>query len=252
MLYDLNEPFLGGNKEHDLDQEDIDKIIADKIREGFISKVYGIIAYQILLTSLIVYLGFVSTWFQENILNSKLIFGLNIVITITCLFLPMFSAKLLQKIPTNYIILTIFTLSFSCIVSMQTNKYTGKSVMSALLLTFATVVTLTYYAWNTKKDFTVHSGTMLVCLVLLILSSFIFLIVRIPLSNLLVMYGSLVLFCIYLIYDTQMLIGSRGKKFTEDDYILAAITLYLDVIVLFLQILKIFGENKTNNIKEEV
>jgi FtsH-binding integral membrane protein len=137
---------------------------------------------------------------------------------------------------------------------MQTNKYTAKSVMSALLLTLATVLTLTYYAWNTKKDFTVHSGTMLVCLVLLIFSSLIFLIVRIPLSNLVVMYGSLVLFCIYLIYDTQMLIGSRGKKFTEDDYILAAISLYLDIIVLFFQILKIFGENKNknNNIKEEV
>ena len=135
---------------------------------------------------------------------------------------------------------------------MQVNKYTAKSVMSALLLTFATVVTLTYYAWNTKKDFTVHNGTLLVCLVLLIFSSFIFMIVRIPLSNLLIMYGSLVLFCIYLIYDTQMLIGSRGKKFTEDDYILAAITLYLDIIVLFLQILKIFGENKNNNIKEKV
>ena len=196
MLYDLNEPFLGESKSKDLDEEDINKIIAEKIREGFISKVYGIIAYQILLTSLIVYLGFASSWFQEVILNSKLIFGLNIVITITCLFLPLFSEKLLQKIPTNYIILTVFTLSFSCIVSMQTNKYTVKSVMSALLLTFVTVITLTYYAWNTKKDFTVHSGTLLVCLVLLIFSSLIFLIIRIPLSNLLVMYGSLVLFCI--------------------------------------------------------
>ena len=137
---------------------------------------------------------------------------------------------------------------------MEAIKYTPKSVMSALFLTLATVLTLTYYAWNTKTDFTVHSGTLLVCLVLLIFSSFIFLFVKIPLSNLLVMYGALVLFCIYLIYDTQLLIGKRGKKFSEDDYILAAISLYLDIIVLFLQILKIFGEKKNtnNNNKEEV
>ena len=135
---------------------------------------------------------------------------------------------------------------------METNKYTIKSVMSALFLTLATVLTLTFYAWKTKTDFTVHSGTLLVCLVLLIFSSFIFMVVRIPFSNLLIMYGSLVLCCIYLIYDTQLLIGRRGKKFSEDDYILAAITLYLDIIVLFLQILKIFGDKKSSANKEEV
>ena len=252
MLYDLNEPFLSHNKDNELDDEEIEKIIAQKVREGFITKVYGIIAYQILVTSLIVYLGFVNTWFQEVILKSKFFLGLNIVITITCLFLPMFSAKLLQKMPSNYIILTLFTISFSCIISMETNKYTIKSVMSALFLTLATVLTLTFYAWKTKTDFTVHSGTLLVCLVLLIFSSFIFMVVRIPFSNLLVMYGSLVLCCIYLIYDTQLLIGRRGKKFSEDDYILAAITLYLDIIVLFLQILKIFGDKKSSANKEEV
>ncbi len=251
MLYDLNEPFLSHNKDNELDDEEIDKIIAEKMRQGFITKVYGIISYQILVTSIIIYLGFVSTWFQEVILKSKFFLGLNIVVTITCLFLPMFSAKLLQKMPSNYIILTLFTISFSCIISMETNKYTAKSVMSALFLTFVTAITLTYYAWKTKTDFTVHSGTLLVCLVLLICSSLIFLVVRIPFSNLLIMYGSLVLCCIYLIYDTQLLIGKRGKKFSEDDYILAAITLYLDIIVLFLQILKIFGEKKSNA-KEEV
>ena len=252
MLYDLNEPFLSHNKDNELDDEEIEKIIAQKVREGFITKVYGIIAYQILVTSLIVYLGIVNTWFQEVILKSKFFLGLNIVITITCLFLPMFSAKLLQKMPSNYIILTLFTISFSCIISMETNKYTIKSVMSALFLTLATVLTLTFYAWKTKTDFTVHSGTLLVCLVLLIFSSFIFMVVRIPFSNLLIMYGSLVLCCIYLIYDTQLLIGRRGKKFSEDDYILAAITLYLDIIVLFLQILKIFGDKKSSANKEEV
>ena len=252
MLYDLNEPFLSHNKDNELDDEQVEKRIAEKLREGFITKVYGIIAYQILVTSLIVYLGLVNTWFQEVILKSKFFLGLNIIITITCLFLPMFSPKLLQKMPSNYIILTAFTISFSCIITMETSKYTVKSVMSALFLTLATVLTLSYYAWKTKTDFTVHSGTLLVCLVLLIFSSLIFMVVKIPFSNLIIMYGSLVLCSIYLIYDTQLLIGRRGKQFSEDDYILAAFTLYLDIIVLFLQILKIFGDKKSSASKEEV
>ena len=38
------------------------------------------------------------------------------------------------------------------------------------------------------------------------------------------------IFCIYLIYDVQLVIGDRGRKFSEDDYILAAVNIYLDIV----------------------
>jgi FtsH-binding integral membrane protein len=49
------------------------------------------------------------------------------------------------------------------------------------------------------------------------------------------------LFSIYIIYDTQLIAGSGKYKFTLDDAYLAAIMLYLDIVNLFLFILRILG-----------
>ena len=49
------------------------------------------------------------------------------------------------------------------------------------------------------------------------------------------------------VYDTQLIVGGSHRKiqFSEDDYVLASIILYLDVINLFLFILDLLpGRNK--------
>ena len=38
-------------------------------------------------------------------------------------------------------------------------------------------------------------------------------------------------------------------KFSEDDYILASIVIYVDIIILFLKLLDIFGKDKDNEEK---
>lgn len=44
----------------------------------------------------------------------------------------------------------------------------------------------------------------------------------------------------YLIFDTQLMVGGRHKfAITPEEYIFAALTLYVDVIMLFLYILEI-------------
>mmetsp|Transcript_22799 Transcript_22799/g.35104 ORF Transcript_22799/g.35104 Transcript_22799/m.35104 type:complete len:90 (+) Transcript_22799:492-761(+) len=52
------------------------------------------------------------------------------------------------------------------------------------------------------------------------------------------------LFSFYLMYDIQMIMGGEKKEysFDEDSYILAAVTLYLDIINMFLYILRILSE----------
>jgi len=45
-----------------------------------------------------------------------------------------------------------------------------------------------------------------------------------------------------------MIIGGKHKhKFSVDDYAMAAITLYLDIIQLFLKLLQILGQPKKKN-----
>ena len=57
-------------------------------------------------------------------------------------------------------------------------------------------------------------------------------------------YASLgaLIFCFYLIFDTQLMIGGKHKySISPEEYIVAALNLYLDIINLFLYILMIVG-----------
>ena len=48
----------------------------------------------------------------------------------------------------------------------------------------------------------------------------------------------------YLIIDTQLIMGGRNKELTLDNYVLGAVMLYIDIVQLFLQLLRILGERR--------
>ncbi len=51
-------------------------------------------------------------------------------------------------------------------------------------------------------------------------------------------------YSIYLIIDTQLIIGGRNQELSLDNYILGAAMLYIDIIQLFLQILRLLGDRR--------
>ena len=242
MEDDVNEPFLHykDNEAH----EDDDIEIAHNIRKGFIVKVYGIIIFQLIITSIVVFLALKINSFKLFIINHFWLNYLSLFISLACVLCPICFQGIYKKVPTNYIILFVFTLSESWVVAYQTCLYTPRSVMIALIMTIITVLTLTIYAWTTKKDFTILGGTLFVSLVLLIFISFILLLFPVRIGYLIYLVISLILFSIYLIYDTQLVIGGRRYSFSEDDYILAAMNIYLDIIILFLKILALTGKKE--------
>jgi FtsH-binding integral membrane protein len=244
MYAEANEPLLKDEQDKEMNDFELEASIKEKIREGFISKVYGIIAYQVVITSIVIYFSLVSPWFRNLLLKSFTLYITNIFLTFFLLLLPLCYRDSYRIVPLNYIILTIFTISYSCLIAMEVCLYSFTSIMVALFLTFVTVISLTIYAWKTEKDFTIYGGTLFVSLILLLFASLILIFIDIPLLNVIYTYISLIIFCIYLIYDTQLLIGSGRYKFTEDDYILAAISIYLDIIILFLKILSIVGKKE--------
>ena len=91
-----------------------------------------------------------------------------LIVSLICVLLPICCQGIYQSVPINYIVLTIFTLSYSWDVAAITCTFTFKSVMIALLLTFITVVALSIYAMKAKEDFTIVGGTLFVCMILLI------------------------------------------------------------------------------------
>ena len=57
-------------------------------------------------------------------------------------------------------------------------------------------------------------------------------------------YGSIgaLIFSLYIVYDTQLMMGGKHKyALSPEEYIFAALNIYLDVVQLFMYILMIVG-----------
>jgi hypothetical protein len=45
----------------------------------------------------------------------------------------------------------------------------------------------------------------------------------------------------YLVYDTQLLVGGKRYELSEEEYVFGALSIYIDVIQIFLFLLQLFG-----------
>lgn len=160
-------------------------------------------------------------------------FGLMIISEIIILCLPFG-----RRSPYSYIFLSIFTLGFSYMVSFvcslvasQQGKFT---VLLAAIMTLGIVVAATIYAMVTKTDFTIKWGLTTVVLVGLIFCLLLTFFYNGPFLHTFCCSLGILLFGIYLIIDTQMIMGGKRMKFTIDNYVAAAMLLYLDIIQIFL------------------
>ena len=54
------------------------------------------------------------------------------------------------------------------------------------------------------------------------------------------LFGVLI-YSVYLIYDTQLVAGGKRYELSMDDYVIAALIVYLDIIMIFLYLLQMLG-----------
>ncbi|WJX84285.1 Protein LIFEGUARD 4 [Trifolium repens] len=211
-----------------------------QLRWSFIRKVYSIITFQLLLTivvaSVVVFVPPIAHFFVSSTQG--------LVLYIVLIFVPFITLCPLyyyhQKHPLNYFLLLIFTVSMAFPVGLTCAFVSGKVILESVILTAAVVFSLTLYTfWAVKRghDFSFLGPFLFGALIVLILFGLIQ--ILFPLGKLSHMiYGCLasIIFCGYIVYDTNNLI----KRFSYDQYIWAAVSLYLDIINLFLSLLTIF------------
>ncbi|KAM0951850.1 hypothetical protein DsansV1_C03g0030161 [Dioscorea sansibarensis] len=199
-----------------------------ELRWAFIRKIYFILATQLLLTVAVAAVVVTVRPISHFFVSSAAGLGLYIFLIIFpfILLCPLYYYH--QKHPVNFLLLGLFTVSISFAVGMTCAFTSGKVILEAAILTAVVVIGLTLYTfWAVKRgqDFN-FLGPFLFASVLLFF----------PLGKISVMiYGGLaaIIFCGYIVYDTDNLI----KRYSYDEYIWAAVALYLDVINLFLSLL---------------
>ena len=215
-----------------------------EMRLGFIRKVYGILCVQLLLTTVMCMISMTIpavSHFQKA--NSPVLWGaliLSIIVLLAICCVPGVS----RQVPLNYILLFTFTFCEGYIISAVCATTSPKIVLMAAAMTTTMTLLLTVYACTTKTDFTLCGSMLFIvscCLLILSIFAIFFKFLAVFVATI-----GIFLYAVYLVYDTQLLLGNKENALDLEDYILGALMLYMDIINMFLyllQILKFFSSN---------
>jgi FtsH-binding integral membrane protein len=143
----------------------------------------------------------------------------------------------------NLAFLTVFTALEAYSISVITSMFESRIVLQALIFTFGIFIALTLFACQTKYDFTSWMPYLFGALWVLIL--FGFMAAFFPKSSGIELgYGivAALIFSGYILVDTQLVI----RHYHVEEEIAAAISLYLDILNLFLAILRILNSQNNN------
>lgn len=135
----------------------------------------------------------------------------------------------------------MFTIAQGFLMGTAAGTFHADEVVMAVGITAAICLGLTLFAFQTKWDFTVMGGVLFVALIVLFLFGILAWIF--PGKTMSIVYASLgaLLFSFYLIYDTQLMMDKGKHSISPEEYIFAALSLYLDIINIFMYILTIIG-----------
>lgn len=233
------------------------------IRMQFIRKVYFILSLQLLLTTALSAVSFFSkpykNWIQSNSWMMWIsLFGaigfMLLTFWVSCFLHREFSFAGVRTVltqywqkrksyPTNLIFLAGFTGLEAYSVSVITSFYDSRIVIQALIFTLGIFIALTLFACQTKYDFTSWMPYLFGALWVLII--FGFMAAFFPhTSGIELGYGvvAALIFSGYILVDTQLVM----RHYHVEEEIAAAISLYLDIINLFLAILRILNSQQNN------
>lgn len=212
------------------------------IRMAFIRKVYAILMVQLAITfgfiTLFVYNDSVKLFAQEH---TEMLF-----IAILLVFVLMIAMACCDNVrrtfPLNFICLFLFTFVESFLLGVVSSTYEANEVMWAAGICAFICLGLTIFAFQTKYDFTMMGGMLFVALLVFVIFGFLSIFLHNQIVRLVYACIGALIFSLYLVYDTQLLIGGHHKySISPEEYIFAALNLYLDIINLFIYILQIFG-----------
>lgn len=217
------------------------------LRHAFIRKVYMILAAQLLITTTIVavftFVGSVKRFVQENQALYWCSYAVYFIIhmVLVCCTGPR------RKHPWNMILLLLFTLALSYMTGTISSFYDTKAVFLALGITAVVCIAVTVFCFQTKVDFTKCRGLFCVLGIVTFVTGIITVIVLSfkYIYWLHMLYAALgaIVFTMFLAYDTQLLIGNRKYSIGPDEYIFGALSIYVDVIQIFLFLLQIIGSS---------
>lgn len=215
------------------------------VKHGFLRKVYGTLTLQLIITVGIIIAIYIpvsehpyTNYFYQNPWVFWTAFGVTFVMIIAMGCVP----DLRRKSPINIICLLLFTAAEGVLLGITCSTYDAQTVLIAAGACAGIALLLTLFAFQTKIDFTMMHGVAFVLLMVLLFFGLFAIIFRSDVLDVVYCALGVGLFSLYIVIDTQLMIGGKHQyEISEEEYIFAALNLYLDIIQLFLFLLRIVG-----------
>ncbi|CAM9897578.1 unnamed protein product [Pylaiella littoralis] len=210
-----------------------------QLRLGFIRKVYGILSIQLLLTAAVSSVCVLNDDVRNGVLGHLWTVWVGFCLSIGLLLCLMCYR---DKYPLNMYLLGAWTFVEAYTVGVVCAAYAsqgqGAIVVQAAGLTMAVFLGLTLFTFQTKIDFSFLGGALFASLWVLMLWGMVMAVFGFQQSYVYSLFGAII-FSLYILYDTSLLMNHLGY----DEYIIASIRLYLDILNLFLYILRLLSRN---------
>lgn len=154
-----------------------------------------------------------------------------------------------RKFPLDMVVLLMFILSFSYMISFccsqVVDQVQGPVVVIAIGTTVGIVIAITLYAIYCRANFVVLFGVIIVVAITMFMVAMVAIFTFEPVLISIYCGLAVIIYGIYLIFITKMIIGGEmGEGFPMDNYIIASLLLYVYIIKIFLMILRIVANAK--------
>jgi len=211
------------------------------VRVGFLKKVFGLVAVQLSITAAMCALFMFEAHARAFALGTPSMLIITFVSSLGFLFAAQCNK---DRHPVNLYYMLGFTVSMAWSVATVCARFyvggLGMVVLEAVALTASVTVALTVYTLRSKADFSFLGAGLGASLWVLILGGFLAPLLGMATFHFALAVGGAAIFSLYIVYDVWLI----SQRLSPDDYIPAAISLYLDIVNLFLHILQILASLK--------
>jgi len=168
-------------------------------------------------------------------------------IMLLCVFAPLFLAQMARNsFPQNIGFVFLFTFAEGLYIApfiAIAERFSPGIAMQAGVLTLSAFGALTLYAFVSRRDFSAWGGFLMTGVIVLIVASLLMMFTHSTAGYTWLAGIGVLLFSGLLVFDTWRL----RNVFGPDDYVMAAVSIYLDLLNMFVFILSLLSGGRRSN-----
>jgi len=208
-------------------------------RATLVKRTYGLVFLSILVTMG----GVAFALSQDALLNAV---ARHPFIGILCVFAPLIMAqRAAREFPKNIILTFLFAFVEGVYIApfLYIAERSAPGVITqAGALTFAAFGVLTLYALVSRRDFSAWGSFLIVGVFVLIAASILNMFIGGAAGSMWISAIGVMIFAGLLVFDTWRIV--RSGAYTQDDYVLATVAIYLDLLNMFMFLVNLLGNRR--------